>query len=179
MNKKTFYGFAALALITLLALSGCRSGSTTGPAKSDSNKADDSAGTKSDENDDIYETSSEFELPDSPALKEETSFRSDVIEEIFGDNKITSYTSDAFGQGALTVEYTAKRKTDGRDLSAITAKMKNLGYKSTMASTANGAATALFNRSEYDIQMSFNIGEHAIMVFFMPSGSNPFTSNPQ
>lgn len=189
MNKKTFYGFAALALVTLLALSGCQNGSTTSPSKSDSNNSGNNASTgsksgndsgsvsndaKEDENVDLYATSSEYDLPDSPALGEESSFRDNVIKNIFGDNKITSYTVDAFAKGALTVEYTTKRKTDGHDLNTMVNEAKKLGYTSDMSTAANGAAAAFLKHNQYDVQISFNIGGQAIQVSFLPSGSNPF-----
>lgn len=178
MNKKFFSGFAILVAALLLTASSCQKDSTVGVSKSGADKTSVGAEAESIGDADIYETSSEYDLPDGPALKEETFFRDNVINKVFGDNKVTSYTVDALSAGSLIVEYTVKRKTSGSDLRLMIDEMKKLGYVSSMASMANGVALSLLKRGDYDIQLNFNIGAQSIAVNFLPSGAfGDFTEN--
>lgn len=169
MNKLSKIAFFSLTLIFVFTLSGC--GKTSSPGSTNGASEDEGVITVNSGNSEInnikvYKSAVEVELPDSPVLEIEGEIRP-LLRKIFGDLKVTSYSSDIFGAGSMIVEYTPSQKPAPAELPKVTKALKDKGYAATMEHVDTNVGTAIYEGDKYTLTITINNANPVVGVSYI------------
>lgn len=166
---------AAVGLVALLTLTGagCKD---IGKKKSGGSLLDQTENRSNDSSDDedeevsaadVYKRAPDLEI--SGDAEGQSEVLQDLVEEQFGDVKVTSYLTSFPSERSVSIEFTAKRFATGKDISEMTALLKKRGYTIEFSGVADGAATISAKDKKNYIFLGFEVGKSKIATWVSPA----------
>lgn len=169
LNTRMFAMFGLIAVVALTgagcAKNGNRSSNTNSGAQVGGNFSDNGNGNGSAS--DNYKNAIDLEVAgDTNDVGAKVQA---MLEDVFGDLKVTSFISNFPSEGGLTIEYTAKRNTEAKDLNKVMDLFKKKGYKVDYSGVTDGTATVATDSKEDSVFVTFDIGKAKVGAWIAPS----------
>ncbi|MFA6322391.1 MAG: hypothetical protein WCX71_02825 [Candidatus Buchananbacteria bacterium] len=170
MLKFSKFFFFSLSLLLVFTLTGCgQKSATTSPTSSNGSQNTDENTSKNDGQINVKQSFSaltEVKLPDSPALGIEGEIRP-ILKKIFGDLKVTGYSSEVYGAGSMLVEYTPSQKPTPAKLPEVTEALKDKGYTTDVEHVDSNIGTAMYEGDKYTITVTINTATPIVGVSYI------------
>lgn len=170
MRTFSKFAFLCLAIALSITLAGCAQKSSFPDLANIKTDQDTSTGSFDEDSQtgaiQSFSSVAEVELPDSPALDVEKEIQP-IIKKIFGDLKVTGYSSDVYGAGSMLVEYTPSQKPIPSALPNFSKALKDKGYTVSMEHVDSNVGTAMYEGSKYTITATITTAKPIVGVSYI------------